>query len=146
MKNSVRTPQVIITLLLFFACYRSGKAQCTNNVENSTECDVAVVIDFWCGGQQLTNNAPINITKKTTYTPTWPSYLPNPCSPCDMSVKIVGWNGWSVGPPNVVSVSNPGPVAPDVSAVSSTCWNNNNLVVANMPQLWFDGTLYWIFW
>ena len=119
---------------------------CAHCIEYSTNCDADVIIDFWCNGLQITNNASTTIPAKTLYCPTWQSTYPSQCNPCDMTVKFVSLGGAAIGAPNLLSISNPGPIAPDLSQVSTNCWDGVNLVNPMQPQLWFDGTIFWILW
>ena len=88
---------------------------CAHCIENSTNCDAVVIIDFWCNGLQITNNTSTTIPAKTLYCPTWQSTYPSQCNPCDMTVKFVSLGGAAIGAPNLLSISNPGPIAPDLS-------------------------------
>lgn len=118
---------------------------CVHCIKNSTSCDVDVIIDFWCNGVQITNNTSTTIPNKTTYCPTWQSWYPNPCNPCDMTVKLISVGGNLVGGSNAVSISNPGPVMPDCTSFYNypvvSCVDPANLVNQFFPQLWFDGSL-----
>ena len=145
MKNLIKSKVCLAVLFALFIGPLKQNAQvagCVSCIENSSECTAKVIIDFFCNGLQITNNTFTTIQAKTTYCPTWPSWATN-CSTCDMQVTLVEIGGNAVGAPNVVSINNPGPVNPDLTAVNPACIPGP-FNTPNTPEFVFTNGLIWI--
>lgn len=146
MKTKVFKLGRVLSFILFFTLFNvqanaQSSSACADCIENNTDCDVWVIITFYCNGAPCTNNTVILIASNTTYCPTWPSSCSG-CTTCDMEVELVGVDQnppyCTVAAPNKVSIySNPGPITPGVPAPCDQCFGQN-LVMKH------SGGLFWI--
>ena len=144
MKNLIKSKVCLAVLFALFIGPLKQNAQVAGwvgCVGNSSECDVKIVVDFFCNGLQITNNTFTVLPKNTTFCPSWPSWATN-CSTCDMQVTLIQVGAYTLPTPQTISINNPGPIpmTPNLPPPHDGCipqGSNGDFV--------FSNGIFWIF-
>lgn len=147
MKTRKSTKIFLFALMMICFSAVNMKAQvssCDQCVENNANCDIQIIVTFYCNGSPCTNTGAVNIPSKTT------KCFQSPCVgcvTCDMEIELVGVNSppnspppCTISAPNKVSMSNPGPVYPTIPAPCDQCFDGGS----QTPEMKYTSGLFMV--